>query len=83
MRKNLQEARKKAGLTQQELADWLGIPLRHYQKIEYAEIGGSFEAWDALEDILGIHQRILRETEDKNPFQEGNQSGHSEHRPRK
>ena len=61
MRKNLKNARKAAGLTQQQLADKLGLNLRHYQKIEYAELNGSFEVWDALEDILGIHQRILRE----------------------
>lgn len=48
-------------MTQQQVADKLGIGLRHYQKIEYAEIGGSFEIWDALEDMLEVHQRILRE----------------------
>lgn len=62
MRENLKKARREAGLTQQQMADKLGITLRHYQKVEYAEIGGSFDVWDALEDILGIHQRILRET---------------------
>ncbi len=61
MRKNLKEARQKAGMTQQQMADKLGINLRHYQKVEYGEIGGSFEIWDALEDFLGIHQRKLRE----------------------
>ena len=50
MRKNLKEARQKAGMTQQQMADRLGLNLRHYQKIEYGEIGGSFEIWDALED---------------------------------
>lgn len=61
MRKNLKEARQAAGLTQQAMADRLGVSLRHYQKIEYAELNGSFEVWDALEDLLGVHQRILRE----------------------
>lgn len=61
MRKNLKEARKKAGMTQQQMADRLEIGLRHYQKIEYAELNGSFEVWDALEDLLGVHQRKLRE----------------------
>ena len=60
-RERLKEARQKAGMTQQQIADELGLNLRHYQKIEYGEIGGSFEVWDALEDMLGIHQRILRE----------------------
>ncbi len=61
MRENLKNARKAAGLTQQQMADKLGIGLRHYQKIEYSELNGSFEVWDALEDLLGVHQRILRE----------------------
>ena len=64
MRENLKQARKAAGLTQQAMADRLGLTLRHYQKIEYAEIGGSFSVWDALEDLLGVHQRILRENTD-------------------
>mgnify|MGYP002511950961 CR=1 FL=1 len=72
MRRNLKEARQKAGMTQQDMADKLGLTLRHYQKIEYADLNGSFEVWDALEDILGIHQRILRERSDKNPAQEEN-----------
>ena len=75
MRKNLKEARQKAGMTQQQMADRLEISLRHYQKIEYAEIGGSFEVWDALEDILGIHQRKLREILNNRLVQEGNQRG--------
>jgi ribosome-binding protein aMBF1 (putative translation factor) len=61
MRKNLKEARQVAGLAQQAMADRLGVSLRHYQKIEHAELNGSFEVWDALEDLLGVHQRILRE----------------------
>ena len=64
MRKNLKEARKKAGMTQQQMADRLEIGLRHYQKIEAGDTMGSFEVWDALEDILGIHQRKLREISD-------------------
>ena len=73
MRKNLKEARQRAGLTQQQMADKLELNLRHYQKIEYGEIGGSFEVWDALEDILGIHQRKLREIEESRPAPKGNQ----------
>ena len=61
MRKNLQEARKAKGMTQQAIADMLGLTLNHYQKIEYEKLNGSFEVWDALEDLLGVHQRILRE----------------------
>lgn len=61
LRKNLQAARKAAGLTQQAMADKLGITLRYYQRIEYGESGGSFEVWDALEELLEVHQRKLRE----------------------
>ena len=70
MREKLQAARKAKGLTQQAVADALGITLRHYQKIEYAEIGGSFEIWDALEDLLLVHQRTLRELSNNRPDQE-------------
>ncbi len=76
MRKKLKEARQGAGMTQQQMADKLGINLRHYQKIEYGEIGGSFDAWNALEDMLGIHQRILREIEDSHLALKGNRQGH-------
>ena len=62
MRANLKKARREAGLTQQQMADKLGLNVRHYQKIEYGEINGSFAVWDALEDLFGVHQRILRET---------------------
>lgn len=68
-RVNLQAARKAAGLTQQAMADKLGLTLRHYQKIEYAELNGAFWVWDALEDLLGVHQRILRAISDSRPSQ--------------
>ena len=73
MRKNLKEARIKAGMTQQQMADKLEVGLRHYQKIEAGDTNGSFEAWDALEDILGIHQRILRALSDSNHAPKGSQ----------
>lgn len=76
MRANLKKARMEAGMTQQQMADKLGISLRHYQKIEYAEIGGSFDVWDALEDILGIHQRKLREISDNHHVPRENQREH-------
>lgn len=61
MRENLKKARKEAGLTQQEMADRLGISLRYYQNIEAGDRTGDFTLWDTLEDITGIHQRVLRE----------------------
>lgn len=61
MRENLKKARKEKGLTQQQMADQLGISLRHYQHIEAGDRTGDFALWDMLEDITGIHQRKLRE----------------------
>ncbi len=72
-RENLKSARKAAGMTQQQVADKLGLTLNHYQKIEYAILNGSFEVWDALEDLLRVHQRILRENADTRPDQAENQ----------
>ena len=72
MRENLKKTRQEAGMTQQALADKLGIGLRYYQKIEYADIRGPFEVWDALEDLLGVHQRKLRETVDTHHDREEN-----------
>lgn len=61
MRETLRNARKEKGMTQQQVADILKISLRHYKKIESAETLGSIAVWDSLEDIMGVHQRILRE----------------------
>lgn len=73
MRKNLKEARQKAGMTQQQMADRLGITLVYYQKIEQGSRTGDFELWDALEDITGVHQRKLREIQDNHLVQESSQ----------
>ena len=61
MRENLKRARKEKGLTQQQMADNLGISQRYYQKIEQGSRTGDFAIWDDLEDITGVHQRKLRE----------------------
>lgn len=60
-REKLKAARKAANLTQQQLADKLGIGLRYYQQIEAGDRTGDFRIWDVLEEITGTHQRILRE----------------------
>lgn len=72
MRENLKSARKAAGLTQQAMADKLGISLVYYQKIEAGTRTGDFYIWDTLEDITGIHQRKLREISDIHPCQAKN-----------
>ena len=61
MRENLKNARKAAGLTQQQVAERLGIKLRTYKDIEYGKTLGKITHWDLLEDLLGIPQRKLRE----------------------
>lgn len=71
-RENLRKARKKAGLTQQQMSEKLKISLVYYQKIEDGSRTGDFAIWDALEDITGIHQRILREISESHLVQEGN-----------
>ena len=60
-RENLKKARREAGMTQQQMADKLGISRRYYQQIEDGSRNGNFDIWDELEDITGIHQRKLRE----------------------
>ncbi len=60
MRKNLKDARQKAGMTQQQVADHLGVSLVYYQKIEQGTRTGDFEIWDSLEDLFSLHQRELR-----------------------
>lgn len=62
MRANLKQARQAAGLTQKQVAEYVGITIRSYQRIESGEIMGNIEHWDALEDLFGIHQRKLRIT---------------------
>ena len=61
MRNNLKAARKARGMTQQDMADYLGISLPHYKNIESGERTGSVELWDKMEDLFSIHQRVLRE----------------------
>ena len=72
MRKNLKEARQKAGMTQQQVAEHIGISLRYYQNIEAGSRTGDFEIWDNLEDLFMLHQRKLREISDNHPVQEDN-----------
>ena len=61
MRGNLIAARKRKKLTQAKMAEAIGVSLRYYQQIEQGARTGDVELWDAMEDITGIHQRVLRE----------------------
>lgn len=70
MRTNLQTARKAKGMTQEQMAEALGISLIYYQKIEAGDRIGNFRIWDMLEDITGVHQRKLRAMQETHPGQE-------------
>ena len=72
-RETLKNARQAAGMTQQQIADLLGISLRYYQNIEAGTRTGDFVLWDTLEDITGIHQRKLRELSEIHHVPEDNQ----------
>ena len=61
MREKLKAARTAKGMTQQQMAEQLDISHIYYQKIEAGDRTGDFVIWDLLEDITGIHQRVLRE----------------------
>lgn len=65
MRKNLKDARRRAGMTQKQVAEHLGITVRSYQRIESGEFLSCIKHWDALEDLFGIHQRELRMNQEK------------------
>jgi len=61
MRENLKKARSDKGVTQQAMADALGITLRYYKALESGERLGGIEHWDKLEDLLtSIRQRQRR-----------------------
>lgn len=77
IRKNLKEARKKAGLTQKEVAECLEISERYYQHIEAGQRTGDFIIWDTLEDFFKIHQRVLRENSNNLPGKVIHQEKHS------
>ena len=76
MRENLKKARQALCLTQQAMADEVGISLVYYQKIEAGSRTGDFAIWDTLEDITGIHQRKLREISSSRRDREDNQLEH-------
>ena len=67
MREELKKARRDAGLTQEQVAEKLKVGLRQYQRIEAGSSNGSIDHWDALEDLLGVHQRTLRLMRDNHP----------------
>lgn len=61
MRENLRNARKAAGMTQRQVAEYLRVSERHYKFMESGHTTGNVELWDKLEDLFNVHQRVLRE----------------------
>lgn len=55
----VRDARKRCGMTQQELADRSGMGLRHIQNIEYGTVNPSYECLDALVKSLGVSANLL------------------------
>lgn len=70
VRQYLKDARQKAGMTQQQVANYLHTDVRYYKQIEYGDRLGSIAMWDALEDLFSIHQRKLREISENRPGKE-------------
>lgn len=58
-------------MTQKEVAEYLGITLRSYQRIEDGQMLGKIRNWDALEDLFKVYQRDLRKTAGKNNLRTG------------
>ena len=61
MRENLRKAREEHNMTQEQVAEAIGITHIGYWQIENGKRGGKLETWDKLEDLFGVNQRILRE----------------------
>ena len=58
--------RTKRGFTQEQIARKLGLSKQGYNNSELGRRGASTEVWDALEDMFGVDQRVLRAvTEEK------------------
>ena len=52
--KKFKEAREKLGLTQQDVADKVGLNISHYAKIERGEVKTSFDNYEAINKVLKI-----------------------------
>ena len=56
----LHEVRKNANLTQKQVAEYLGMAVNAYQRLEYGTRGTNIKNWDKLEDLFQVPQRELR-----------------------
>lgn len=53
MRQNLRKARKRKGLTQNDIARMLNITVRQYGAIETGASNGSVKVWQEIKRVLG------------------------------
>ena len=53
MRQNLRNARKRKGLTQNDIARLLNITVRQYGAIETGASNGSVKVWQEIKRVLG------------------------------
>ena len=53
MRHNLRKARKRNGLTQNDIARLLNITVRQYGAIETGASNGSVKVWQEIKRVLG------------------------------
>ena len=53
MRHNLRKARKRKGLTQNDIARLLNITVRQYGAIEAGASNGSVKVWQEIKRVLG------------------------------
>lgn len=60
MRRRLKQERMAMKMTARQVADHIGVTLRHYRKLESGDTLGSVLVWDALEDLFQVNQRTLR-----------------------
>lgn len=61
MREKLRKAREEHNMTQEQVAEKIGITPIGYWQIENGKRVGKVATWDKLEDLFGINQRVLRE----------------------
>lgn len=64
-RELLNKTRKEKGISATQMANTLGVTRRYYLSIESGDRMGTPPLWDAIEDIIGINQRKLRQISPK------------------
>ena len=60
MKPNLKHYRTKAGFTQKQMAEKIGISTIMYQNMELGNRTGVLDKWERLSDIFGVSIQELR-----------------------